>query len=205
MEPKFQVQLKIRKPVTEVFDAVVRPEKLSGYFLQTASGGLAEGATVKWKFAEVPEAFDVVVRQVVKDERIIFEWPAASGGYNTRVEMTFKPLDDRNTMVQISESGCGDQGILWQCRRLDAHDVLPEGLSRIRDQPAGRRGLLTGRAGITSGRFDSGKDGTERQGELERGNVNDLVVPVITFGVVGNLPDPRIHAHALGSFCANTR
>jgi uncharacterized protein YndB with AHSA1/START domain len=34
-----------------------------------------------------------------------FEWPAASGGYNTRVEMTFRPLDDRNTMVQISESG----------------------------------------------------------------------------------------------------
>jgi uncharacterized protein YndB with AHSA1/START domain len=64
MEPKFQVQLKIRKPVTEVFDAVVRPEKLSGYFLQTASGGLAEGATVKWKFAEVAEEFDVVVRNV---------------------------------------------------------------------------------------------------------------------------------------------
>jgi uncharacterized protein YndB with AHSA1/START domain len=105
MEPKFQVQLKIRKPVTEVFDAVVRPEKLSGYFLQTASGGLAEGATVKWKFAEVAEEFDVVVRNVVKNERIIFEWPAASGGYNTRVEMIFKPLDDQNTMVQISESG----------------------------------------------------------------------------------------------------
>jgi uncharacterized protein YndB with AHSA1/START domain len=42
---------------------------------------------------------------VVKSERIIFEWPAASGGYNTRVEMIFKPLDDQNTMVQISESG----------------------------------------------------------------------------------------------------
>ena len=34
MEPKFQVQLKIRKPAAEVFDAVVRPEKLSGYFVQ---------------------------------------------------------------------------------------------------------------------------------------------------------------------------
>lgn len=51
MEPKFQVQLKIRKPVAEVFNAVVRPEKLISYFIQTASGPLAEGATVKWKFA----------------------------------------------------------------------------------------------------------------------------------------------------------
>jgi uncharacterized protein YndB with AHSA1/START domain len=105
MEPKFQVQLKIQKPVAEVFDAVVRPEKLSGYFLQSASGPLVEGATVKWKFAEVPEAFDVVVRQVVKNERIVFEWPSETGGYNTRVEMVFQPLDERNTMVQISESG----------------------------------------------------------------------------------------------------
>jgi uncharacterized protein YndB with AHSA1/START domain len=108
MEPKFQVQLKIRKPVAQVFDAVVKPEKLSGYFVQTASGPLVEGATVAWKFAEVPQSFDVVVRQVVQNERIVFEWPAASGGYNTRVEMVFKPLDDQNTMVQISESGWRD-------------------------------------------------------------------------------------------------
>mgnify|MGYP001172531880 CR=1 FL=1 len=108
MQPKFQVQLKIRKPTAEVFDAVVKPEKLSSYFIQAASGPLVEGATVKWRFAEVPEAFDVVVRQVVKNERIVFEWPAESGGYNTRVEMTFKPLDDQNTMVQISESGWRD-------------------------------------------------------------------------------------------------
>jgi uncharacterized protein YndB with AHSA1/START domain len=104
MELKFQVQLKIRKPVAEVFDAVVNPRKLSGYFLQEAGGPLVEGATVKWKFAEVAEAFDVVVRRVVKNERIVFEWPAA-GGYSTKVEMVFKPLDAADTMVQISEQG----------------------------------------------------------------------------------------------------
>jgi uncharacterized protein YndB with AHSA1/START domain len=109
MEPRFQVQLKIRKPAAEVFDAVANPERLSGYFVQAASGPLAEGATVKWRFAEVPGEHDVVVRQVVKDERIVFEWSAQSGEYghrgDTRVEMVFKPLDHHNTMVQISESG----------------------------------------------------------------------------------------------------
>jgi uncharacterized protein YndB with AHSA1/START domain len=105
MEPKFQVQLKIRKPVAEVFDAVVKPEKLGGYFVQTASAPLVEGTTVKWKFVETPEAFDVVVRHVVTNERIVFEWPAEEGGYNTRVEMAFKTLDDGGTLVQISESG----------------------------------------------------------------------------------------------------
>jgi uncharacterized protein (UPF0297 family) len=32
MELKFQVQGKIKKPVTEVIDAVYNPKKLSGYF-----------------------------------------------------------------------------------------------------------------------------------------------------------------------------
>jgi len=104
MEPKFQVQLKIRKPVAEVFDAVVRPEKLSVYFVQTTTGPLAAGATVKWSFAEAPEPFDVQVIEVVENERIVFEWPA-EGDYSTRVWMAFKPLDADNTMVQISEGG----------------------------------------------------------------------------------------------------
>jgi len=105
MDPKFTVQLKIRKDPEEVFDAVVKPDKLSGYFVQTASGPLVEGKTVKWKFAETAQSFDVVVREVSKNERIVFEWPSDSGSYNTRVEMIFKRLDDGATLVQISESG----------------------------------------------------------------------------------------------------
>ena len=84
------------------------PRKLSGYFVQKSSGPLAEGTTVKWKFAESPDETDVVVRKVIRNERIVFEWPAMEGGYNTKVEMVFKPLDAQNTMVQISESGWRD-------------------------------------------------------------------------------------------------
>jgi uncharacterized protein YndB with AHSA1/START domain len=105
MEPKFKVQLKIRKPVAEVFDAVVDPKKLSGYFVERGSGPLEPGATVKWKFPELDEEFPVVVRDVIANERLTFEWEAAEGGYNTLVEMVFKPLDDGATMVQVTESG----------------------------------------------------------------------------------------------------
>jgi uncharacterized protein YndB with AHSA1/START domain len=113
MEPRFEVQLKIRKPVAEVFDGVVNPRKLAGYFVKTASGPLVEGQTVMWSFDEVPEPFPVKVRQVVKDQRIVFEWEAAEGGYDTRVEMIFAPLDGGETMVQIRESGwrADDKGV----------------------------------------------------------------------------------------------
>jgi uncharacterized protein YndB with AHSA1/START domain len=106
MDAKFQVQLKIRKPVAEVFDAVVNPAKMTGYFVQTSSGPLAQGATVNWKFAEVDQGFDVVVGEVVKDEKIAFDWPSDLPGVRTtQVEIAFKPLDADNTMVQISEGG----------------------------------------------------------------------------------------------------
>jgi uncharacterized protein YndB with AHSA1/START domain len=108
MKPKFQVQLKIQKPVAEVFEAVVNPKKLSSYFVETSSGPLVPGKSVKWKFPEFPEKFDVVCQEVVKDERIVFEWPADVEDANTRVEMVFKSLDQGNTMVQITESGWSD-------------------------------------------------------------------------------------------------
>jgi uncharacterized protein YndB with AHSA1/START domain len=102
MDPKFQVSLKIRKPAAEVFDAVVDPKKLTGYFIQTSSGPLVEGTTVKWSFAEAPEPFDVVVHEIVKDAKIVLEWPGTRD-YPTRVEMLFEPMDAENTMVRISE------------------------------------------------------------------------------------------------------
>src|SRR5688500_15011815 len=105
MDLKFQVQVKSQRPVAEVFDGVVNPAKLSGYFVQKASGPMREGTTVQWTFAEVPGDHDIVVRQVVANDRIVFEWGAAEGGYNTTVEMQFVPLDATTTMVRISESG----------------------------------------------------------------------------------------------------
>ncbi|WP_342641692.1 SRPBCC domain-containing protein [Rhodoligotrophos ferricapiens] len=108
MKPTYEVQLKIRKPVAEVFGAVVAPEKLSRYFVAAASAPLVEGTTVKWRFAEVPGEHDVIVREVVRQERIVFEWDAPSGDHLIKVRMVFQPLDGDNTLVQISESGWRD-------------------------------------------------------------------------------------------------
>ena len=47
MELRFTVQIKIQKPVNEVFDAVYNPKKLSGYFTTGGSDGpLDPGKTV---------------------------------------------------------------------------------------------------------------------------------------------------------------
>jgi len=106
MDLKFELFGKIAKPVSEVFDAVYNPAKLSGYFTTGgASGPLDEGTTVTWDFHDYPGAFPVHVRKVERDKLIVLNWKANDGDYQTEVRMQFEPIDDASTIVRISESG----------------------------------------------------------------------------------------------------
>ena len=122
MDLKFRVAARIARPVHEVFEAVADPDKLSNYFTTGgAKGRLETGKTVTWDFADFPGAFPVQVIEVEPDKKIVLEWkanegepPNVGGGemkeldYNTRVTMTFTPLDDdTRTMVEIEEKGHG--------------------------------------------------------------------------------------------------
>ncbi len=138
MDFKFTVQTKIQKPVSEVFEAVYNPKKLSKYFTNGgASAPLDEGKTVMWTFADDPEkpiTFPVRVQKVVKNKLIQFSWEAseglydaktgtmpASAGYDTIVEMSFEPLNPKETLVKIVEgkwrpTDAGLQGSYGNCQ-----------------------------------------------------------------------------------------
>ena len=120
MDLKFRVAARIARPVHEVFEAVADPAKLSNYFTTGgAQGRLETGARVMWDFADFPGALPVLVVEVEPDRKIVLEGkanegepPNVEGGemkevdYNTRVTMTFTPLDgDTRTMVEIEEKG----------------------------------------------------------------------------------------------------
>lgn len=122
MELKFRVAARIAKPVHEVFEAVADPQQLSEYFTTGgAKGRLETGATVTWDFHDFPGAFPVEVVEVVPDEKIVLKWKANEGEapnlpdseraashpeYQTKVTMTFSPLDgDTRTLVEIAEEG----------------------------------------------------------------------------------------------------
>ena len=108
MDLKFEVKMKIQKPVEEVFDAVHDPEKLSGYFTTGgASAPLHEGTTVHWAFADNPGeniSFPVTVEKVVPNELIVIAWEGAPG-LQTRVEFNFEKSGPSDTTVRISETG----------------------------------------------------------------------------------------------------
>jgi uncharacterized protein YndB with AHSA1/START domain len=138
MDLKFTVQTKIQKPVSEVFDAVYNPKKLTKYFTTGgADGPLDEGKTVMWTFNDDPEkpvTFPVKVQKVVKNKLIQFSWEAsegyydpktgtmpASAGYDTVVEMSFEALNPKETLVKIVEgkwrsTEAGLQGSYGNCQ-----------------------------------------------------------------------------------------
>lgn len=109
MDLGFEIQARIQKPASEVFDAVYNPEKLSGYFTNGgASAPLDEGTTVQWSFADNPGdeklTFPVVVKKVIPNELIVLGWEGAKG-LDTVVEMHFIDNGPSDTIVKISENG----------------------------------------------------------------------------------------------------
>jgi uncharacterized protein YndB with AHSA1/START domain len=90
-----------------IFDAVYNPKKITQYFAtKSASGPLDKGTTVIWNFADYPGDIPVLVKKVVPNELISFEWEASDRGYNIRVEMLFEPLGPQETLVStLKEDG----------------------------------------------------------------------------------------------------
>ncbi len=111
MNLRFQVHVRVQKPIVEVFDAVYDPDTLSRYFITGgASGPPEEGKTVKWSFADFPGEFPVFIKKVVPGKLIGFEWEAVSPagekrGYNTSVVMSFESAGPASTLVKVEESG----------------------------------------------------------------------------------------------------
>lgn len=69
-----KVKTLIRRPVAEVFDAFVDPDKITRFWLRHASGPLRPGEPIEWAFM-VPGAKErVSVAHWTENERIEFRW-----------------------------------------------------------------------------------------------------------------------------------
>jgi uncharacterized protein YndB with AHSA1/START domain len=53
----------------------------------------------------IPRSFPVHVKQVVPNEKLVFEWANTKASKALRVEANFEALDKNSTLVKIKESG----------------------------------------------------------------------------------------------------
>ena len=107
--------LQILKPVSEVFDAIVDPDKMKNYFISYSTGFMNEGETVTWKFPEMDMEFPVTIGKIEKDTYISFYWDGAMDGEQTFIEMNLQQVDDSTTFVSITEKSKdnNEAGIKW--------------------------------------------------------------------------------------------
>lgn len=107
-QPEVRTAMLVRRPVNEVFAALVEPEQVTRYWFSHASGPLAPDATVEWTWAPYGVSASVRVLEFEQDRRIVTEWPAESG--QTVVEYAFVAQPDGTTWVQVTERGFRSDG-----------------------------------------------------------------------------------------------
>jgi len=106
--------LVMQKPVHEVYEAIVDPEKMSNYFISEGSGRMEAGKELTWKFPELEMQFSIRVDKTEKDKMISFYWKGIDEA-ETLVEIILNPKEDNSTFVTITEKEMDndEMGIKW--------------------------------------------------------------------------------------------
>ena len=95
-------QMGILKPVQNVFEAIVDPEKMSGYFISSGSGPLEPGKTIKWIWEDYGVEHDIKVNKVENDKLVSFNWTAS--GIETLVEISLESKGENQTLIKVKET-----------------------------------------------------------------------------------------------------
>lgn len=111
-ELTIKVAIQILKPVSEVFEAIVDPEKMANYFIAKGSGRMEEGKEIEWKFPEFDMQFPITVGKIEKDKYISYYWDVNEK--KNLVEITLAPFG-KDTVVTVTEKGMenNEEGISW--------------------------------------------------------------------------------------------
>jgi uncharacterized protein YndB with AHSA1/START domain len=121
----------IRKPVSEVFEALVNPEITTKFWFSKGSGRLDAGRQVRWDWEMYNISVQVTPKVIEPDGRIVIEWPGYSGP--TEVEWIFAALKD-GTFASVTEtgfSGDGDQLVKYVADSTQGFTLMLAGLKAL--------------------------------------------------------------------------
>lgn len=98
--PAARVRMLIRRPVSEVFQALTHPQTLTQFWLAHASGPLEPAKRVQWEFMVPGARVETTVKHFEQGKRLIFEW---SDG--TTVDWHLEPRPDGHTVLEVRNAG----------------------------------------------------------------------------------------------------
>jgi len=96
-------KMRIDKSTSEVFEALVDPEKIGNYWFSNSSGRLEEGKKIKWIYHEYNAELTIKVVEVEQDKRIVYKW--GEGEHETTVTFLLAEEQDGSTVLEVTESG----------------------------------------------------------------------------------------------------
>jgi uncharacterized protein YndB with AHSA1/START domain len=96
-------EMLIRKPVEDVFEMLVDPERTSKVWFTRGSGRLEAGQRVQWYWDMYGSSVQVEVKAIEPNRRILVDWSAY--GAPSSIEWLFTPRADGTTFVCITNSG----------------------------------------------------------------------------------------------------
>lgn len=100
--PVAHTAMLIRRPVAEVFEAIVDPAITSHFWFSKGSARLAVGKTVRWDWEWYDIYIEVTTKTIKPNKLIIMEWPGYSGP--TTVTWKFREVDG-GTFLDVEETG----------------------------------------------------------------------------------------------------
>ncbi len=101
-----ETQMLIRKPVNEVFNAFIDPEITTNFWFTKSSGRLEVGKIVNWQWEMYGASADVLVKEIVPNQKIIAEW----GEPATIIDFNFEAIDENSTYIVIKNYGFTETG-----------------------------------------------------------------------------------------------
>ena len=96
-----QASIQILRPIHEVYEAIIMPDKMSTYFIESSSGQLEAYKTVIWKFPEFNDTFPVTGILMKPNEYISFDW--SGGEDNMMVEIYLEKFGEDFTVINVIE------------------------------------------------------------------------------------------------------
>ncbi|WP_313807758.1 SRPBCC domain-containing protein [Flavobacterium sp.] len=110
---QIKVAMQVQKPMHEVFEAIVNPEKMSNYFISESTGRMEEGKNLIWKFPEFDLKFPVRVGKIELNKYVSFYWE--DSGEEHSVEISLSESLNGSTLVSITEKEMenNEAGLKW--------------------------------------------------------------------------------------------
>lgn len=105
-----KASIQIQKPIKEVFEGIVNPEKMTNYFISESTGKMETGKELTWKFPEFDQRFPIKNITTKINSSVSFVWDLA-----TIVTIALEAQPDKSTVVKVTEDGkeFNEENLKW--------------------------------------------------------------------------------------------